>query len=171
MELTHKNKSREEALTIFQNLQSPLGLQFKLSDISADNNPAHAGDRNPGLFTSSRRCYVPRLQTQLFGKTSKEMQHLLLKITGHQDLAPKSYKVKSILEKIKQNGNCSLLFIQREKRKREKKRCLLHKEISHSPLKYLSLSLKRSISQDKINPSEMKTIICLQKQPNHTERS
>lgn len=101
VELTHKNKSREEALTIFQNLQPPLGLQFELSDISADNNPAHAGDRNPGLFTSSRRCYVPRLQTQLFGKTSKEMQHLLLKITGHQDLAPKSCKVKSILEKIK----------------------------------------------------------------------
>lgn len=164
MELTHKNKSREEALTIFQNLQSPLGLQFKLSDISADNNPAHAGDRNPGLFASSRRCYVPRLQTQLFGKTSKEIQHLLLKITGHQDLAPKSWKLKSILEK-KQNGNCSLLFIQKERKKIE--RCLLHKEISHFPLKYLSLSLKCSISQDKIKQLEMENIICPQKPPNH----
>lgn len=113
VDLTHKNISRAEALTIFQNLQPPLGLQLMLSDISADNNPAHAGHRNPVLFTSSRRCYVPRLQTQLFGKTSREMQHLLLKTTGQQDLAPKSCKVKSILEN--QNGNCRFLFIQKKK--------------------------------------------------------
>lgn len=113
--MTHKNISRAEALTIFQNLQPPLGLQLMLSDISADNNPAHAGHRNPVLFTSSRRCYVPRLQTQLFGKTSREMQHLLLKTTGQQDLAPKSCKVKSVLEN--QNGNCHLLFIQKKKKR------------------------------------------------------
>lgn len=82
VELTRKNISRTEALTIFQNLQLPLGHPFKLSDISADNNPAHAGHRNPVLFTSCRRCYVPRLQTQLFRKTSREMQYLLLRITG-----------------------------------------------------------------------------------------
>lgn len=151
---------------MFQNLQPPLGLQFELSDISADNNPAHAGDRNPGLFTSSRRCYVPRLQTQLFGKTSKEMQHLLLKITGHQDLAPKSCKVKSILEKNMMET--AAVCLTRGKRKKTKGVCCIRKcPILH--LNTSSLSLKCSISQDKINQYEMENIICPQKPPTHTE--
>lgn len=120
MEQRHENTSRAEVLTIFQNPQPPLGLQFKLSDISADNNPAHAGHRNPVLFTSSGGGvgYVALLQTQLFGKTSREMQHPLLKISGQQELAPKSCKVKSTPEK--QNGNRSLLFIQGKERKKKK---------------------------------------------------
>lgn len=163
--MTRKNISRAEALTIFQNLQLPLGHPFKLSDISADNNPAHAGHRNPVLFTSCRRCYVPRLQTQLFRKTSREMQYLLLRITGQQDLALKGCKVKSICgktknkqkkiqtnktqrnqptnqpKKTKKKGNGSLLFIQKKKK-------VMHEEIPCSPPTYFSLSKKCSIFKD-----------------------
>lgn len=58
---------------------------------------------------------------------------------------------------------------------KKKKRCLLLKEITHSPLKYLNLSLKCSISQDKINQidwnqMENKLFVHRNHPPTHTER-
>lgn len=94
-------QEHRQKLNHIPNPTSSPWASVQLSGISADNNPVQAGDRNPVLFTHSRRCYVPHLQIQLLGKTSREMQHLLLKITGQRGFSSQKSQSEINTGKIK----------------------------------------------------------------------